>query len=66
MRTVTAALRAKGLDETTATLATESGGTVFRVAYARWVASDADASFADLIAEVATELRAITSSEGRR
>ena len=61
---VTAALRARGLDETTATLATESGVTVFRVAYARWVAPGSDASLADLIAEVATELRAITSAQG--
>ncbi|WP_433127634.1 TetR family transcriptional regulator [Micromonospora sp. CA-240977] len=61
---VTAALRARGLGESTATLATESGVTVFRVAYARWVAADGDASLADLIAEVAAELRAITSAPG--
>lgn len=61
---VAAALRAKGLDETTATLATESGVTVFRVAYARWVTPGSDASLTDLIAETATELRAITSSPG--
>ncbi|MBQ1029491.1 TetR family transcriptional regulator [Micromonospora sp. SD19] len=59
---VTAALRARGLDETTATLATESGATVFRVAYARWVAPGSDAPLSDLIAEVAAELRAITSA----
>ncbi|MFE0532323.1 TetR family transcriptional regulator [Micromonospora parva] len=59
---VTAALRAGGLDETTATLATESGATVFRVAYARWVAPGSDAPLSDLIAEVAAELRAITSA----
>jgi AcrR family transcriptional regulator len=59
---VTAALRARGLDETTATLATESGVTVFRVAYARWVAPDSDAPLSDLITEVAAELRAITSA----
>jgi len=60
---VAAALRAKGLGETTATLATDSGVTVFRVAYARWVSPGGDeASLADLIAEVADELRAITSS----
>ncbi|MFF0150825.1 TetR family transcriptional regulator [Micromonospora sp. NPDC005203] len=63
---VSVALRAKGLDESTATLATESGVTVFRVAYARWVAPDSDASLADLITEVATELRAVTSAPGRR
>ncbi|MFG1766700.1 TetR family transcriptional regulator [Micromonospora parva] len=59
---VTAALRARGLDETTATLATESGATVFRVAYARWVAPGSEAALSDLIAEVAAELRAITSA----
>ena len=63
---VTAALRAKGVDETTATLATESGNTVFRVAYHRWVAPDSDASLADLIADVAAELRAVTSARGPR
>ncbi|CCH21922.1 TetR family transcriptional regulator [Micromonospora lupini] len=61
---VAAALRAKGLSATTAALATESGVTVFRVAYARWVAPDSDASLADLIAEVAAELRTITSAPG--
>ncbi|MEU8011585.1 TetR family transcriptional regulator [Micromonospora parva] len=59
---VTTALRARGLDETTATLATESGATVFRVAYARWVAPGSEAALSDLIAEVAAELRAITSA----
>ena len=61
---VAAALRAKGFGETTATLATESGATVFRVAYARGVAPGSDASLADLSAAVATELRAITSAQG--
>jgi AcrR family transcriptional regulator len=58
---VTAALRAKGVGATAATLATESGVTVFRVAFARWVAPGSDAPLSDLIAEVAAELRAITS-----
>jgi len=61
---VTAALRAKGVGETTATLATESGVTVFRVAFARWAAPGSDASLTDLIAEVATELRVVTSAPG--
>ncbi|MGC4772691.1 TetR family transcriptional regulator [Micromonospora sp. DT44] len=61
---VAAALRAKGFAETTATLATESGAMVFRVAYARWIAPGSDASLSDLIAEVAAELRAITSPSG--
>ncbi|MET8279784.1 TetR family transcriptional regulator [Micromonospora sp. NPDC005174] len=63
---ITAALRAKGLDEATAILATESGATVFRVAYARWIAPGSDAPLSDLIAEVADELRAITAPSGSR
>lgn len=59
---VAAALRAKDIDETTATLATESGITVFRVAFARWVAPGGDASLTELIARVAAELRAVTSA----
>jgi AcrR family transcriptional regulator len=59
---VTAALQAKGIGETAATLATESGVTVFRVAFARWTAPGSDAPLSDLIAEVAAELRAITSA----
>ncbi|WP_345631306.1 TetR family transcriptional regulator [Rugosimonospora acidiphila] len=58
---VAAALRAKGVGETTATLATESGVTVFRAAFARWVAPGLDASLSDLIAELASELAAVTS-----
>ncbi|MEV4274121.1 TetR family transcriptional regulator [Micromonospora chalcea] len=56
------ALRAKGVGETAATLATESGVTVFRVAFARWVAPGCDASLTELIAEMAAELRAVTSA----
>jgi AcrR family transcriptional regulator len=59
---IAAALRAKGLSESTATLTAESGVTVFRVAFARWVAPGSDTSFTDLITETATELRAITSA----
>jgi AcrR family transcriptional regulator len=58
---VAAALRAKGVDDATATLATESGTTVFRVAFARWLAPGSGSSLADLVADVATELRAVTS-----
>jgi AcrR family transcriptional regulator len=58
---IAAALRAKGVDETTATLATESGVTVFRLAFARWVAPGSDASLTDLITKTAAELRTVTS-----
>lgn len=60
---VAGALRAKGLTETAATLATESAITVFRMAYARWLAPGSNAPLADLITEVATELRTITSAQ---
>jgi AcrR family transcriptional regulator len=63
---VAAALRARGFDPTTATLATESGATVFRVAYARWLEPGRDASFSDLITEVVDELRAVTAAPGHR
>ncbi|MGW5669930.1 TetR/AcrR family transcriptional regulator [Micromonospora sp. NPDC003776] len=61
---IAAALRAKGVDDTTATLATESGVTVFRLAFARWLAPGTDTPLTNLIAEVATELRAVTSTPG--
>jgi AcrR family transcriptional regulator len=59
---IAAALHAKGVGETTATLATESGVTVFRLAFARWVAPGSDASLTELITETAAELRAVTST----
>ncbi|MFV2088486.1 TetR family transcriptional regulator [Micromonospora sp. LOL_021] len=62
---VVAALCAKGLDQTAATLAAESGVTVFRVAYTRWVEPGNRDSLTDLIAEVTSELQAITSPARR-
>ena len=59
---IAAALRGKGVAETTATLAAEAGTTVFRVAFARWVAPGNQAALADLIAQAAAELRAVTSA----
>jgi hypothetical protein len=35
---------------------------VLTVAFARWVAPGSDASLADLVGEVAAELRAVTSA----
>ena len=58
---IAAALRARGVDDTTATLATESGLTVFRLAFVRWLAPAGSASLATLITEVAAELRAVTA-----
>lgn len=56
-RTVAEALRRKGLEETPAALAAESGGTVFHLAFVRWIAPGNTTSLADLITEVADELR---------
>jgi hypothetical protein len=59
---IATALRAKGIDDTTATLATESGLTVFRLAFTRWLDPAGNASLAGLIGDVATDLRAVTAA----
>lgn len=63
-RTLAQALRSRGVSETAAILAAESGGTVFRRAFARWVAPGSEAPLAELITEVAAELQAVTSPTG--
>jgi AcrR family transcriptional regulator len=52
--TVAEALRARGVDEPAATLAAESGATVFGIAFTRWLREER--SLADLAAEVLDEL----------
>ncbi|MEV4149303.1 helix-turn-helix domain-containing protein [Amycolatopsis sp. NPDC049691] len=52
--TVAAALRARGVDEVAATLAAESGATVFGIAFTRWLREER--SLADIAAEVLDEL----------
>ncbi|NBH01760.1 TetR/AcrR family transcriptional regulator [Amycolatopsis sp. SID8362] len=52
--TVADALRARGVGETAATLAAESGATVFGIAFTRWL--NEERSLADLAAEVLDEL----------
>ena len=52
--TVADALRARGVDELAATLAAESGATVFGIAFTRWLHEER--SLADLAAEVLDEL----------
>ncbi|SEF37435.1 DNA-binding transcriptional regulator, AcrR family [Amycolatopsis pretoriensis] len=52
--TVATALRARGVDDVAATLAAESGATVFGIAFTRWLREER--SLADIAAEVLAEL----------
>ena len=52
--TVADALRARGVDELAATLAAESGATVFGIAFTRWLHEER--SLADIAADVLAEL----------
>jgi len=47
------------VDELAATLAAESGVTVFRTAFARWLREDERRSLTDLVDEVLRELLAL-------
>ncbi len=59
--TVAGALRARGVDEPTATLAAQSGTTVFGIAFAQWLGRDETRSL-DVIADaVFAELTSLTS-----
>ena len=53
------ALRGRGVNEPTASLAAHSAVTVFHVAFAQWIAADEPPSFADCIADAAAALRAL-------
>ena len=55
------ALRLRGTDGTTATLAAEAGIAVFRVAFERWVTDTAPQDLAQLIRESLEELRGVTA-----
>jgi AcrR family transcriptional regulator len=52
------ALRGRGLDVWTARLAAEAGVSAFRVAFARWIAQDAQGELADVLTESMKELAA--------
>jgi len=57
--TVARALRDRGVDEPAATLAAESGATVFWVAFAQWIAAAETRSLAELTADVLDRLRGL-------
>jgi AcrR family transcriptional regulator len=58
--TVAEALRARGVDEPAATLAAESGVTVFGIAFAKWIREGEQRSLADIAADVLRELLNLT------
>ncbi|MFC1405470.1 MULTISPECIES: TetR family transcriptional regulator [Streptacidiphilus] len=58
---VAAALRARGVPEASATLAAESGVTVFGVAFVKWLAEGEQRSFLDIEREVLGELVAMAA-----
>ncbi|OLT04168.1 TetR family transcriptional regulator [Pseudonocardia sp. CNS-004] len=59
---VTGALRARGVDELAATLAAETGVTVFAIAFTRWIREDEQRSLADIAADVLHELLTLTAA----
>jgi AcrR family transcriptional regulator len=59
--TVAVALRARGVDELAATLAAESGATVFGIAFTQWIREDEQRSLADIAADVLRELLTMTA-----
>jgi AcrR family transcriptional regulator len=57
---VAEALRVRGVQEPAATLAAESGATVFGISFAQWIRPSEDRSLGDIIADVLHELRNLT------
>ena len=54
--TIARALRARGIGEPAATLAAESGATVFGIAFAQWIGGGETRSLADIASQVLREL----------
>ncbi len=54
--TIAEALRARGIGETAATLAAESGTTVFGIAFAQWIREGERRSLPDIASDVLHEL----------
>jgi AcrR family transcriptional regulator len=59
---VAEALRARGIGEPAATLAAESGATVFGIAFAQWIREDEKRSLADIASDVLNELLNLTGA----
>jgi MftR C-terminal domain len=59
------ALRARGLPDPAATLATEVGMAVFRIAFERWIDDTNDRDLQELIRETLDELEALSAQAPR-
>ena len=60
--TLADALRARDIPEPAATLAAQSGATVFGIAFTQWIRDDERRSFAELQADVLDALRTVTAT----
>lgn len=58
---VSAALSARGVPEPTASLAAQSGVTVFRLSFAEWIADGSERSFSDIQRDMFARLGALVS-----
>ena len=56
------ALASRGVDDGTTRLAAEAGVTIFRIAFARWIADGERRGFAEIQAGVLAELQALISA----
>jgi AcrR family transcriptional regulator len=56
------ALRGRGIGELAATLAAQSGATVFAIAFTLWIREDEQRSLADIAADVLRELLTLTAA----
>jgi hypothetical protein len=61
--TVVEALRARGVGESAATLAAQSGATVFGIAFAQWTREGERRSLSDIASDVLHELLNLTESQ---
>ncbi len=62
--TMAAALRARGVAEPAATLAAESGTTIFGIAFGQWTREGEQRSLAEIAAAVLDQLRAMSGQSG--
>jgi AcrR family transcriptional regulator len=60
--TVAAALRARGIGEPAATLAAQSGATVFEIAFAQWIREGETRSLGEIASDVLDELLHLTQA----
>ncbi|OXM62701.1 TetR family transcriptional regulator [Amycolatopsis vastitatis] len=63
---VAEAMRRRGIGEVAATLAAESGATVFAIAFTQWIREGEQRSLTDIAAEVLRELLTLTATASER